>query len=101
TDDVPRVVGANLESALRRRAIIDGDEAPQAQERLRLALLEDMLAEAFARDLGEEVDGLRSRLMAAVAVNGLRAVSLWWYRHHSNGTADPRYPYALDATYVT
>jgi AcrR family transcriptional regulator len=101
TEDMPQIAGADLAATLLRRTIIDSDEVLVAQERLRLALFEDVLAEAFALDLGEASDGLRSRLMAAVAVNGLRAVSLWWYRHHTNGAADPRYPYELDATYVT
>jgi AcrR family transcriptional regulator len=100
SEDVPAF--ADDEATIRkRRTVIDGDESLLAQERLRLALLEDVFAEAFARDLGEDADDLRSRLMASVTVNGLRAVWLWWYRHQTNEHMDPREPYALDATYLT
>jgi AcrR family transcriptional regulator len=100
SEDVPAF--ADDEATIRqRRAVIDGDDTLLAQERLRLALLEDVFAEAFARDFSEDADDLRSRLMASVTVNGLRAVWLWWYRHQTNEAMDPREPYALDATYLT
>lgn len=85
----------------RRRAIIESDDSLLVQERLRNALLEDVFAEAFAADLGETPDDLRSRLMAAVAVSGLRAIWFWWYRQHEDGVADMREPFYLDATYLT
>jgi AcrR family transcriptional regulator len=100
SDEVPAIVGSDGELIRRRRAIIDSDESLQTQDRLRVALFEDMLADAFARDLGESPDDLRSRLMASIAVNGLRAVWFWWYTHR-DGQGDPREPYALDATYLT
>ena len=101
SEDVPAF--ADEEATIRqRRTVIDSDEGLLAQERLRLALLEDVFAEAFARDLGEDADDLRSRLMASVTVNGLRAVWLWWYRHQTDKKKmNPREPYALDATYLT
>jgi AcrR family transcriptional regulator len=98
--DVSEIVGADAAPGNLRRKIIEGDEVLLARERLRLALLEDAFAEAFARDLGETSDDLRSRLMAAVAVNGLREVSLWWYRHHDDDDGDPREAFELDATYL-
>jgi AcrR family transcriptional regulator len=100
SEDVPAF--ADDEATIRkRRTVIDGDDTLLAQERLRLALLEDVFAEAFARDLGEDADDLRSQLMASVTVNGLRAIWFWWYRHQTNQKMDPREPYALDATYLT
>lgn len=100
-EDLPQITGGDVTLVRLRRSVIDGDEAVLAQERLRLALLEDLLAEAFARDLNETSDDLRARLMAAVAVNGLRAIWFWWYRNQRNGVGDPRDVYALDATYLT
>jgi AcrR family transcriptional regulator len=97
SEDLPRVVDSDAEALRRRRAIIDGSDALLAQERLQIALLEDVLAEGFARDLGEGADDLRSRLMAAVAVTGLRAIWLWWFRHDR----ESREPHTLDATYFT
>lgn len=100
SEDVPAF--ADEEAIIRqRRAVIDADDTLLTQERLRLAWLEDVFAEAFARDLGEDADDLRSRLMASVTVNGLRAIWLWWHRHQTNEHMDPREPYALDATYLT
>jgi len=101
SEDMPRISGADPVAPELRRRVIDGDETLLAQERLRLALLEDVFAEAFARDLGEEGTDLRSRLMAAVAVNGLRAVWLWWGLHRSELPDDPGDPYELDGTYLT
>jgi AcrR family transcriptional regulator len=99
SEDVPAL--ADDEATIRtRRAIIDGDNALLEQERLRLALLEDVFAEAFASDLDEKPDDLRSRLMGSVTVSGLRAIWLWWYDRQRNGAMDPREPYALDATYL-
>jgi AcrR family transcriptional regulator len=100
SEDVPAL--ADDEATTRkRRAVIDADEGLLAQERFRQALLEDVFAEAFARDLDEEPEDLRSRLMASVTVSGLRAVWRWWYSRQTDGTMDPREPYVLDATYLT
>jgi len=101
TTDVPEIVGTDNKLIRRRRAIIDSDDSLLVQERLRNALLEDVFAEAFARDLGETPEDLRSRLMAAVAVRGLRAIWFWWLRQHEEGEADMREPFTLDATYLT
>jgi AcrR family transcriptional regulator len=99
-DDVTNIVGTEVALVNLRRKVIDGDDGLLARERMRLALLEDALADAFARDLGETSDDLRARLMAAVAVNGMRAIWLWWYRHQDVGDGDPRKPFELDATYL-
>jgi AcrR family transcriptional regulator len=101
TTEVPEIVGTDNTLIRRRRAIIDSDDSLLVQERLRNALLEDVFAEAFAQDLGETPEDLRSRLMAAVAVSGLRAIWFWWLRQHEDGEADMREPFTLDATYLT
>ena len=46
------------------------ESAPElvGEERLRLAQLEDVLAAGFARDLGESPDGMRARVLAAIAL---------------------------------
>ena len=99
--DLPHISDADPVLAQLRRTIIDIDQALIAQERLRHALLEDILAEAFARDLGETSDDLRSRLMGAVALNGLRTVWWWWFRHAKDGGGEPRDTLAHDMSYVT
>lgn len=101
SEEVPAIVEKDGESLRRRRTVIEGDDELQLLERLRMALLEDVFADAFARDLGETADDLRSRLMASTTVNGLRAIWFWWYRHQGDGKLDPREAFALDATYLT
>jgi AcrR family transcriptional regulator len=101
TDELPPLFGTDSELVRRRRATIDSDESLQKLERMRLALLEDMFAQAFADELGETADDLRSRLMASVAVNGFRLIWSWWYEHLVDERFDPAEPLALDATYLT
>jgi AcrR family transcriptional regulator len=74
--------------------VIAAEPELHAEERLRVALLEDELAKAFARDLGEAANGMRARVLAAIAVGGM--VDVWndWYAHHA-GVAD------VDLTEVT
>ena len=100
TDELPPLVGTDSEAVRRRRSIIDLDETLQKRERMRIALLEDVFAQAFADDLGETSDDLRSRLMASIAVNGFRLIWAWWYEHLADETFDPTEPLTLDATYL-
>ena len=85
--DIPRILGSN--------------PALQAEQRLRIALFEDVLAGAFARDLGETSDGIRARVMAAIAVRGMVAIwSSWWEAHASDLDFDPTQVFALKADYL-
>jgi AcrR family transcriptional regulator len=99
--ELPNRADPDSEAVRRRRAIIDTDEGLLIEERVRLALLEDILAAAFAIDLEEDANDLRARLMGAIAVSGLRAIWVWWFDHRLNADSDPREPYTLDATYLT
>jgi AcrR family transcriptional regulator len=76
---LPDLVAADAAYVLKRRAIIDHDDDLLAGERLRLALIEDLLARAVASDFDESPTDLRSRLLASVATHGLMAVYQWWY----------------------
>lgn len=100
-DKLPPLVGTDSVTIRQRRSIIDSDETLQKLERMRIALLEDVFAEAFADELRETPDDLRSRLMASVAVNGFRLIWAWWYEHLADETFDPTEPLRLDATYLT
>jgi AcrR family transcriptional regulator len=97
--EVPEVSERTGVSPLRRQAVVNGDASLQALERLRFAALEDVLAEAFASDLGETADDLRSRLMASVTLNGMRAVWLWWSRH-ADGDLDAWEALVADEKYL-
>jgi hypothetical protein len=100
TEELPPVVGTDSEAVRLRRSINDSDETLQKRERMRLALLEDVFAEAFAEDMRETPDDLRSRLMASIAVNGFRLIWAWWYEHLADERFDPTEPLTLDATYL-
>jgi AcrR family transcriptional regulator len=97
---MPSLFDGDTTSIRRRRTLIEGDPSLQMLERMHLVRLEDVLAEAFARDLRETAGDLRSRLMASVTVQGLRAIWFWWYKRHAEGELDVREPFALDATYL-
>ena len=76
--------------AIRRSAdIIRSDPDLVAAERLRGALLEDEIALGFARDLDEDPPGVRSRMMAAIALrrDGRRLERL---DRHAPGRRRPR-----------
>jgi AcrR family transcriptional regulator len=80
--DLP-VVEAPYADALRDiPRIVASDPDLQAEERLRLALLEDVFAGAFARDFDEPADGLRARVMAVIAFRGIVEVWSAWYAQH-------------------
>ena len=65
-------------------ALIDSDPDLQAQYRLRSARFEDVLAAAFAADLGEPVDGVRARVLAAIAWRGMLDVWAVWRETHAS-----------------
>src|SRR5215475_8553291 len=85
------------EGAIRRfPAIISSAPELLAEERLRQAQLEDVLAAGFARDLGESPDGVRARVLAAIALRAmLEAWAVWFEKHASD--ADFQLSEALEA----
>ena len=84
---LPELERPYTEAIRRSDEIIRSDPDLVAAERLRGALLEDELALGFARDLGEDPPGVRSRMMAAIALGGM--VDVWndWIAMH-RGDAD-------------
>jgi AcrR family transcriptional regulator len=62
--------------------IIESDIELQSAERLRVARLEDIFAEAYARDLGESPHGVPARVMATIALRGMSEVWESWYALH-------------------
>ena len=81
-DVLPDLEKPYTETIRRSDEIIRSDPDLVAAERLRGALLEDEIALGFARDLGEEPPGVRSRMMAAIALGGM--VDVWndWIAMH-------------------
>ena len=84
---LPELEKPYTEAIRRGEEVIRADPDLMAAERLRSALLEDALALGFARDLGESPPGVRSRMLAAIALGGM--VDVWndWIAMH-RGDAD-------------
>jgi AcrR family transcriptional regulator len=80
TEVLPEVERPYTEAIRRLPEIVASDPELAAEERLRLALLEDAIAIGFERDLG---DSMRARVMAAIALGGM--VDVWndWYKLHA------------------
>jgi AcrR family transcriptional regulator len=85
------------EGAIRRFPAIIGS-APEllAEERLRQAQLEDVLAAGFARDLVESPDGVRARVLAAIALRAMLEAWAAWFEKHATD-ADFHLSAALEA----
>jgi AcrR family transcriptional regulator len=99
TEELPSVEQPYAEAARRIPTIIASAPELVAEERLRLARLEDVLAVGFARDLGESADGMRPRVLAAIALRGmLEAWHVWFEKHASD--ADFQLSSALEAKAV-
>ena len=96
TEELPSVEQPYVDAIRRFPTIISSDPELVAEERLRMALLEDVLAAGFARDLGESADGMRSRVLAAMALRGmLEAWNAWFEKHATD--ADFQLSEALEA----
>ena len=96
TEVLPSVEQPYADAIRRMPTIVESASELRAEERLRLARLEDVLAAGFARDLGESADGLRSRVLAAMALRGMvEAWSAWFEKHATD--ADFQLSEALEA----
>jgi AcrR family transcriptional regulator len=96
TEELPSVEQPYAGAIRRLPAIVESAPELRAEERLRLALLEDVLADGFARDLGETADALRPRVLAAMGLRGmLEAWSAWLEKHATD--ADFQLSEALEA----
>ena len=83
-EDLPAVEAPFVELLHESSALIDSDPELQAQYRLRSARFEDVLAAAFAGDLGEPADGVRARVLAAIAWRGMLDVWAVWRETHAS-----------------
>ena len=96
TEELPSVEQPFAEAIRRMPAIVGSAPELGAEERLRLALLEDVLAAGFARDLGESEAGVRSRVLAAMAFRGMMEAWNAWFEKHATD-ADFHLAEALEA----
>lgn len=101
TEDLVAVERPYTEALRSIPKIVASDPDLRSEERLRLTLLEDVLAAAYARDLGQSPDGLHARVMATIALRGMIDVWDTWYRHHAqDADFDPADALALKADYL-
>ena len=96
TEELPSVEQPYAAAIRRMPAIIASAPELRAEERLRYARLEDVLAAGFARDLRESEDGVRSRVLAAMAFRGMMEAWHAWYEKHATD-ADFHLSEALEA----
>jgi len=96
TEELPDVEQPYAEAIRRFPKIVASAPELRSEERLRLALLEDVLAEGFARDLDESADGLRARVLAAMAMCAILEAWRAWFEKHATD-ADFQLADALEA----
>jgi len=82
-DDLPEVEAPYVELIEATDQLLASNSELNAQQRLRSALFEDVLAAAFARDLDEPADGVRARVLAAIAWRGMIDVWNVWHATHA------------------
>ena len=101
TEDLASVERPYTEALRTIPMIVSSDANLRSEQRRRLALLEDVLAAAFARDLGELSDGLRARVMSVIAMRGMLDVWNSWHKQHaSDSHLDLNDLLALKAEYL-
>src|SRR5262249_545424 len=68
-EDVPAIVESYTEAVLGGlRTVVGGQPELEKERRLRFAMIEDIIAEAYARDFGTSPDAVRPRVMATIAL---------------------------------
>jgi AcrR family transcriptional regulator len=99
--DLPEVEAPYSELVGRSQDLIESDPELEAQYRLRTARFEDLLAAAFARDLSEPADGVRARVLSAIAWRGMLDVwAVWRATHTSSEDVELKELCAAKADYV-
>jgi AcrR family transcriptional regulator len=100
-NELPGIEAPFAEALRRIPEIIAAVPELQAGNRFRLAVLEDILTEAFARDFDEAPGRVRARVMASIVVSAMESVWETWYRQHSaDSHFDPTEVFAIKADYV-
>jgi AcrR family transcriptional regulator len=86
-EDLPVVEAPYVDSLRRMPRIVSSDPGLCAENRLRRALLEDVFAAAYARDLGEPAEHLRPHVMATIVMRGILDVWEVWDLRQNGRTA--------------
>jgi AcrR family transcriptional regulator len=100
-EDLPELEVPYTNSLRRMPRIVDTDAELQHENRLRMALLEDVFATAFARDLGEPPKHMRPHVMATIALRGiLDAWEAWDLQQDGDAVADLEEISELKSSYL-
>jgi len=101
TEEVPRVEQPYTDAIRRIPGVIASVPELVAGNRLRYAILEDMIATSFARDLDEPPDGIRARVMAAITMGAIGDVwRIWFEKHVNDAEFDPAQALPFKAAHV-
>jgi AcrR family transcriptional regulator len=88
-EDLPALEAPYTHTLRRMPRVVSTDAGLQTENRLRKALLEDVFAAAYARDLGESAEHLRPHVMATIALRGILDVwEVWDIRHLDDAHVD-------------
>ena len=82
--DVPEVEAPYTGTMREIPTIVASSAELQAEQRLRIARIEDMLAEVFAQDIGGTAEGVEARVLATVALRGMTEIWVDWHRQHAD-----------------
>ena len=82
--DVPEVEAPYTGTMREIPSIVASSTELQAEQRLRIARIEDIFAEAFADDVGGGPNGVEARVLATIALRGMTEVWDEWHRQHAD-----------------
>jgi AcrR family transcriptional regulator len=83
-EDVPEVEAPYTSTMREIPTIVASSAELQDEQRLRLARIEDLFAEAFSDDVGEPADGVAARVLATIALRGMSEIWVDWHRQHAD-----------------
>jgi AcrR family transcriptional regulator len=82
--EVPEVEAPYTRTMREIPTIVASSADLQAEQRLRLARIEDIFAEAFAADTGASRDSVEARVMATITLRGMSEIWDDWHRQHAD-----------------
>jgi AcrR family transcriptional regulator len=82
--ELPEVEAASTRMMGEIPSIVASSPELQADQRLRIARLEDAFAEALSRDTGGNPDSVEARVVATIALRGMSEIWVEWHRQHAD-----------------
>jgi len=100
-NEVPEVEAPYTSTMREIPTIVASSSDLQEQQRLRLARIEDLFAETFADDVGRTADSVEARVLATIALQGMREIwDDWHLQHADDPTVDTHEVCRLKAEYL-